>query len=111
MAGFEIWSEITTKGTDWDGERHDAWSGWDTNTAPAGHVIKQNEVKVEWHSQSGSANTYEMIFSDHVEIIPGTGITLPRTIKVRTYARSPKGSSAGRGWSKIKVVGEYAKYQ
>lgn len=114
MAGFEIRSEATTAGTEWDGTRHSAWSGWDAVTAPVDHVINtsQGMIKVEWHSQSGSENNYEIIYADEVDITPtNVGIKLPRTIKVRTYARSPKGSSAGRGWSKIKVTGEFVKYR
>jgi len=112
MAGFEIVSEITTRGTDFDGTRHSDWSDWTSTTAPANHVIKQNEVKVEWLSDNGSENSYEIIYENLVEIIPGTGIKLPQTIKVRTYARSQKGiGCTGRGWSKIKVTGEFTKYQ
>lgn len=112
MAGFEIWSEITTESTDLDGARHSATSGWDTNTAPANHVINQNTVKVEWASQNGSENSYDLIYEGWVEIVPGTLLKFPTTIKVRTYARSPKGKfGVGRGWSKIKVTGEYVKYK
>lgn len=112
MAGFEIVSEVSTRETDFDGTRHDAWSDWTSNTAPADHVIKQNEVKVEWLSDSGSENTHEIIYENFVELISGTGIKFPQTIKVRTYARSPKGIGwVGRGWSKVKVTGEYVKYK
>lgn len=45
MAGFELVSEVTTRETDFDGTRHMEWSGWDSNTAPADHVIKQNEIR------------------------------------------------------------------
>jgi hypothetical protein len=112
MAGFEIVSEVTTRETDFDGTRHSDWSDWTSTTAPAGHVINQNEVKVEWLSDNGSENSHEIIYENLVEIIPGTGIKLPQTIKVRTYARSPKGKCwVGRGWSKIKVTGEFTKYK
>jgi hypothetical protein len=47
MAGFEIVSEVSTRETDFDGTRHDAWSDWTSNTAPADHVINHNEVKIE----------------------------------------------------------------
>lgn len=112
MAGFEIVSEVTTRETDFDGTRHSDWSDWTSTTAPAGHVINQNEVKVEWLSDNGSENSHEIIYENLVEIIPGTGIKLPQTIKVRTYARSPKGMGwVGRGWSKIKVTGQFVKYK
>ena len=114
MAGFEIASEVTTEGTDLDGTRHDAWSEWTSTTAPADFVINNSsdQVKVEWISDNGSENNFEIIYSDLVEVVPGTAIKLPQTIKVRTYARSPKGfGGAGRGWSKIKVTGNYVKYR
>lgn len=112
MAGFEIVSEVSTRETDFDGTRHSAWSDWTSNTAPTDYVINQNEVKVEWLSDNGSENTHEIIYENLVEIIPGTQIKLPQTIKVRTYARSPKGIGwVGRGWSKVKVTGTYVKYK
>lgn len=110
MAGFEIWSEVTTKETGADGVRHSKWSGWDKNTAPKNHVIDDRKVKVEWQSDAGSENTYEMVFENYVEIVPGTELTFPQTIKVRSFARGPKGHLSGRGWSKIKVTGPYIKY-
>ncbi|MGB7412810.1 MAG: hypothetical protein WA902_01240 [Thermosynechococcaceae cyanobacterium] len=111
MAGFELSSEVTTKSTDFDGSRHPAWSEWSSAAAPDNHVINHNEVKVEWISDNGSENTYQMIFSDWVELIAGSGLKAPRTIKVQTYARSPKGSLAGRGWTKIKFTGKFVKYK
>jgi len=39
MAGFEISAEGNSKETGLDGVRHSCESGWDTNTAPEGHVI------------------------------------------------------------------------
>lgn len=111
MASFEIWSEVTTEATGADGVRHSKHSGWDVNTAPPGHVINRDTVKVEWHSQNGSENSYDLVYDDWEVIVPGTDLKFPRTIKVRTYARSNKGFSSGRGWSKIRVTGEYVKYQ
>ena len=109
MAGFDIWSEITSDATEASGARHSAWSGWDKNTAPADHVINNNTVRVEWHGQNGSENSYDLVYEDSIEIVPIPGLKLPSTVKVRTYARSPKGHTSGRGWSKIKVVGDYVK--
>ena len=57
MAGFEIVSEVSTRETDFDGTRHDAWSDWTSNTAPADHVINHNEVKIEWLSDHGSVRS------------------------------------------------------
>jgi hypothetical protein len=111
MSSFEIASEVTTESTDLDGSRHTAYSDWTSVTAPDGFVINniQGQVKVEWISDNGSENDVQIIYGDYVEIIPGTGIQLPRSVKVQTYARSPKGPLAGRGWSKVKVTGTYTK--
>lgn len=109
--GFEIISEVTTKATACSGERDSDWSGWSKNTAPDGHIINRDTVKVEWLSDAGSENTYEMTYDDWVEIISGTGIKFPRTINVRVFARSSKGHCAGRGWSKVKFTGVYVKYK
>lgn len=107
MASFELWSEITTDATGANGVRHDARSGWDSTTAPPGWVIDDRSVRVEWHGQNGSENDYQMAFDDQTPIRPGSPLTFPRTIKVQTHARSPKGFSSGRGWSKIRVVGDF----
>ncbi|MBD2606689.1 hypothetical protein H6G81_19660 [Scytonema hofmannii FACHB-248] len=80
MAGFEIWSEITTQETDFDGARHTATSGWDSNTAPENYVINRDQVKVEWISQNGSENSYDLTYDDWVELVPGTSLKFPRTI-------------------------------
>jgi hypothetical protein len=114
VAGFEIASEVTTEGTDLDGSRHTAWSEWTSTTAPTDFVINNSagQVKTEWISDNGSENDVEIVFADYVEVLPGTGVLLPQTIKVRTYARSPRGfGGAGRGWSKVKVTGSYVKYR
>lgn len=112
MAGFELISEVSTRETDFDGARHDAWSDWSSNTAPPDFVIDTNQVRIEWLSDSGSENKQEHIYENWVEIIPGTGIKLPQTIKVRVYARSPEGKFwVGRGWSKVKFSGAYIKYR
>lgn len=111
MAGFEIWSEVTTKETGVDGSRHYAESGWDSNTAPENHCINRDTVTVRWESCHGSENNYDLVYDNFVEIIPGTGLKAPRTIKVRTSARGPSGHFAGRGWSKIQVREEYVKYR
>ena len=111
MANFEIDSEIITKPTGADGVRDSAWSGWDSNTAPPDHVINRDTVRVEWLSQTGSENSYDLVYDDWVELVPGTNLKFPQTIKVRTYARGPKGYLTDRGWSKIKVTGDYVKYR
>ncbi len=99
-----IHTEVTTKGTEWNGKRHSATSDWTTFTVPAGHVIVQNEVKTVWKSRAGSENRVDIEFDDYVEIVPGTGIKQPRTIRVRSHARSPRHDRGARGWTKADVI-------
>lgn len=110
MSNFQIAAECKTKETGLDGVRDSEWSAWSSNTAPEGYVINDRIVKHEWVSRAGSENKEEVIFFDHVEIVSGTGLKFPRSIKVRVYARGPKGHASGRGWSQIKVSGDYIKY-
>ena len=89
-----------------------AWSGWASFTAPPEHVIDDTTVEVEWQGRAGSENRYEIAFDEHLAIVPGVpGLIFPRIIKVRTYARCPEGHLDGRGWSKIKVMGDYMRYR
>jgi len=109
---FEITSEVVTGPTGGDDVQDSAWSGWASFTAPHEHLIDDTTVKVEWQGRAGSENRYEIAFDEHLAIVPGVpGLIFPRIIKVRTYARGPKGHFAGRGWSKIKVTGDYMRYR
>jgi hypothetical protein len=109
--GFELVAECMTKETGGDGIRHDSWSEWEKVTAPENHVINNNPQKLhyEWLSAYGSENYHEEIFEDWVDVVPG--LQFPRTFKFRVYARGPKGHFSGRGWSKLKISGEFAKYK
>ena len=80
-------------------------------TAPEGFVFIKDSIKIGCRSCNGSENRCDVQWADYVEIIPGTGIKLPRTVKTRAYARGPKGHFSGRGWSKYTVVVKYTKYQ
>ncbi|MBE2973401.1 hypothetical protein [Priestia megaterium] len=60
-------------------------------TAPEGYVINKENVKVEVLTERGSENSYEMEWLDKVEIIPHTGIELPKALNVRAFARRLKG--------------------
>lgn len=110
--GFKVTCEVETKNTDCvTGERDSEWSREDRVDAPEGHVINDREVQVIWESAYGSENTYSQVFEDYVEIVPGTGLKFPRTMRVKAFARSAKGRCAGRGSSKIRFEGEFIKYQ
>ncbi|WP_114556184.1 alkaline protease [Bacillus sp. K6W] len=111
MPDFEVTCEVETEATSCSGARKSAWSREDKVTAPEGFVINDREVEVHWHSQRGSENTFSQVFEDHVEIIPGTGLKFPRTMKVSVFARSSKGHCAGGGASKATFTGNFIKIQ
>ncbi|MEC2197828.1 hypothetical protein V7174_13585 [Bacillus subtilis] len=112
MADFEIVSEVTTEPTGLDGVRHSAYSNWDSISAPDGHVIDDRSLTYEWLSAAGSENNYEKVLEDFVPILENApDLKYPQTLKIRTFAKGPKGHSSGRGWSKLKVTGKYIKYK
>lgn len=111
-----IASEVTTKGTDFDGERYSKTSDWTKFTVPTGFVFNKDTLVKSYTSKNGSSNRIDHKWSDYVEIVEGTGIKMPRTLQIRTHARSPKSDYPGhnhnaRGWSKAKVTAKYVKYK
>jgi predicted NodU family carbamoyl transferase len=109
MADFELIAEVETDVTSVTGVRDSKWSNWSKVTAPEGFVINKEKVKVEALTEMGSENSYEQEWVDLVEIIPGTGIELPRTLNVRAFARSSKGHRAGKGASRYRFSGDFTK--
>ncbi len=106
----EIASEVSTGPTSGTGERVSKDSDWTVIKVPAGHVINKGKTNVDVISARGSEHTYEIDYADYVEIIPGTAIMMPTTIKVRTHARSDHGLGGGGGGMKVKVTFFYVKY-
>lgn len=111
-----ISSEVTTKGTEFDCSRHSRTSDWSEVTVPNGYVYNERTLRKNYISKSGSDNRIDHEWDNYVEIIPGTEIMMPRTLRVRTHARSPKCNYPGhnyqaRGWTKARVTAEYVKYQ
>jgi len=104
-------SEVTTKGTNLNGTRESADSEWSKVTVPEGFVIVEKKTKVHELSAAGSEHDCEVKYEDYVEVIAGTGITQPRTILVKTHARSPKNEHGARGWMKVKVEYEAVRYK
>jgi hypothetical protein len=107
--GFELVAECKTKETGLDGVRHDCWSNWSKVTAPENHVIDKNRLGYAWQSAYGSSNYHEEVWEDWVDVVPG--LQFPRTYRFRVYARGPSGYLSGRGWSELKVTGEFVKYK
>ncbi|MFP7237452.1 hypothetical protein [Bacillus altitudinis] len=112
MSDFEIVSEVTTKPTGLDGIRDSAYSNWDKVTAPDGHVIDDRNLTYEWLSAAGSQNDYEKVLEDYVPILESApDLKFPQTLQIRTFAKGPKGHGSGRGWSKLKVTGNFIKFK
>lgn len=105
-AKFQLTAECETNPTGWDGVRHHCYSGWDKFTAIEGSVINRDSVTIT-SDEAGSDNRYDLEYDDWVELYPNSGLVAPRTIRLRSYARGPKGSFSGRGWSKYKLSGTY----
>jgi len=109
MADFELVVEVETDVTSVTGVRDSKYSNWSKVTAPDGFVINKDKINVQAITEMGSENRYEIEWLDNVEVIPGTGIELPRTLNARAFARSSKGPRAGKGASRYKISGDFTK--
>ncbi|MBK1611866.1 hypothetical protein CKO44_00075 [Rubrivivax gelatinosus] len=101
-----VTAQCTTDATGGDGVRHDCDSAPTVITAPEGFVFIKDGPKGlagGKTSENGSEHECRYDWSDFVEVVPGYGITQPRTFTLQAHARSPHGHFSGRGW----VVCEY----
>lgn len=120
-ADFILKAECTTKATEPNGTRHSCTSQADLLNAPDGCVFNDRELETEdtdndgigwkWIGKNGSENDVYFKFSNPIEIIPGTGLTYPKTVEFWVHARSPKGHSSGRGWSRAIAGGQFIRYR
>jgi hypothetical protein len=106
-----IASEVTTGTSGPDGARDSADSEWTSFTVPSNYAINKEKTAVDIQSEAGSEHDYDLKYEDYVEVLPGTGIVLPRTIRAKTHARSSTGPFGGRGWMKIKVTFKYVQFK
>jgi hypothetical protein len=104
-------AECTTDATGGDGVRHDCDSQPSTLTAPAGFVFIQNGLTGGETSGNGDEHECRNGWSNFVEVLPGSGITQPRTFSLRAHARSPSGHWSGRGWSVCTYTLTLTQYQ
>lgn len=107
----ELQPECTSAGTAHTGERKSCSSGWSIVTLPAGYVFIKDRVEKTCRSCAGSENDINVEFDNFVEVIPGTGIEQPRTMRASVHARSPRSCGGCRGWTKATVKCKYVKYQ
>ncbi|HLJ12209.1 MAG TPA: hypothetical protein VKU82_13530 [Planctomycetaceae bacterium] len=106
-----IASEVTTGTSSADGSRDSADSEWTSFTVPSNFGINKEKTVIAVQSEAGSEHSYDVQYDDYVEVIPGTHIILPRTIRAQTHARSSTGPFGGRGWEKIKVTFTYVQFK
>lgn len=107
----EIASEVKTGTSGPDGSRVSEDSEWTKFTVPDDYVINKNKTVVHILEERGSDHTYDLQYEDEVEVAPGTDIRMPRTIKVKTHARSSKGPFGGSGKMSVKVEFYYVKFR
>ena len=106
-----IASEVSTGTTSGTGERVSKDSDWTHFTVPPNCGINKDKTNVSVEVEMGSEHTYELQYDDEVEVVPGTGIKLPRTIRAKTHARSSRGHFGGKGAMKIKVDFTYVQFK
>ncbi len=102
--------ECSTPPTQGDGVRHDCKTSETRQAAPENYVIAQNSIKVV-NKGKGSYHDCNPRFEDYVEIIPGSGITQPKTFVIWAKAMGPSGHFAGTGSVQCDVTGFYTKYR
>jgi hypothetical protein len=91
LAGSEAVVNVNCRTTPTDSSGRKTCNDDEVHTLPPGWVFAQNEVRTVWHSDIGSSNTVDVSWDDYVEIIPGSGYRLPRTMRVHGHARSGHG--------------------
>jgi hypothetical protein len=106
-----IASEVTMGTSSADGTRDSRDSDWTAFTVPTNFGINKERTVVAVTSEAGSEHSYEVQYEDYVEVLPGTEIMLPRTIKAKTHAFSSTGPFGGRGWEKINVKFTYVQFR
>lgn len=107
----EIASEVSTGTSSFDGTRDSKDSDWTAFTVPGDYAINKDKTQVAVISEMGSEHSYTLDYGDYVEVVPGTGIKMPQTIKVMTHARSSTGSFGGKGSEKVKVTFFYVRFR
>jgi len=108
---FKLISACQTDATGGDGVRHSCEGDRAFAIAEDGYVIAEKGVSWAEMSGRGSDHQCHIVFSDYVEVIPGTGITQPRKVELWATATGPSGYFKGRGWQNCHLVGYSSKYK
>jgi len=106
-----IASQVETDISGPDGTRDSKESLWSEITVPPDFAINKDLTNVEVLNQQGSEHTCQIEYANEVEIVPGTRLFMPTTIKVKTHARSSSGAFGGKGAMAVKVHYTYVKFR
>ncbi|SMH28489.1 hypothetical protein [Azospirillum agricola] len=104
-----IKASCQTEASDWDGRQDTCESGWQVLEAPEGTVIVENDMQ-RATSGNGTWGCKE-VFGERVEIIPGSGITMPRRFHLQAWAWSHEGPRGGAGHSNCDYTVKFATYK
>ena len=78
--------------------------------APEDHVFVQNSLQGGFTRRNGSAEHLLPWMGRLVEVVPGSGITQPKSFWLQAHARSPRGSFAGPGWTACRFTLDLSRY-
>jgi hypothetical protein len=105
-----VTAACTTRATTADGRQRSCRSERQTIRAPEDHVFVQNSLQGGFTRRNGSTNNCFHGWDDFVEVVPGSGITQPKTFWLQAHARSPRGSFAGPGWTACRFTLDLSRY-
>lgn len=107
---FKIAAECTTKGNDMSGRRKDCDSDESVYNAPDGFVLDDRDYELQ-QSYNGSDPNINLKWENYIEILPGSGLKYPTTVKLSVHSRSPRGHNGQRGWNKVNINGHMIQYK
>lgn len=110
QVSIDLSISCTTPGTGANGERHDCTTDQSRQSAPESYVIAENSINIDVKGRGSYYECYHH-FTDYVEVIPGSGLTQPKTILFSAKAMGPEGHGTGSGDVRCHITGFYTKYK
>jgi len=92
---YEMKAKCTTDATNSQGVRHSCDFAQPPFTPPTGWVINVTGIKGEETEANGSEHCFACTYANCIQV--GLAI-VPQTFTMSVHARSPHGTSSGRGW-------------
>ena len=106
---FSLTARVSIDQTPISGVRNAASSEWSYFQAPEEHVINKEAAVVNWEHDC-TEERYDMVWDNWAEIVPGTGLKLPRRLAIRVHGCSKHGPLSGGAWARLTVSGVIVKY-